>query len=188
MRQNLQKHYLKLFNRLHTPAVIRETFFNCQCGATQAAKQCPCGKNPKLANHLLKVLPFVFGRAIYLVIRDQVKFGQQLLEHEDPQCVQLYQFVLFELVGLRVDSIYIRKALHMYRRVDPDAGKFRDGRDFQKEGRVQELHSLLNAFDQNSQQHMEAVKKVEDILSFEGKKKLSGNLQSALKGFVDKSN
>lgn len=54
-----------------------------------------------------EILPFVVGRAITMAFESQVRFGQELLTVHDPECAQVYQVVFMEIVGFKVDEIYV---------------------------------------------------------------------------------
>lgn len=81
MREKLRQHYLLLFKQLH---------------------------KINICDLLVKSLPFLFARAIRNLVTDFLRFGEQFMKLFDEDYVQLHQFVLFELVGFRVDSIYIK--------------------------------------------------------------------------------
>lgn len=60
---------------------------------------------------VLRSLPFVFARAIRDLFEGYIRFGYELIRTYDPELVQLHQFVFIELIGFRVDSIYILNQL-----------------------------------------------------------------------------
>lgn len=56
-------------------------------------------------------LPFVVGKAIELAFERQIRFGGESIRFKDPQCAQVYQVVFMELVGFKVDKVYITRYL-----------------------------------------------------------------------------
>ena len=66
-----------------------------------------------------EVLPFVLGKAIIVGFENQIRFGREILSFNDPQMAQVFQFIYIELVGFKVDQIYILNWLKKYMIKDP---------------------------------------------------------------------
>ena len=65
------------------------------------------------ADLIFQLIPFLFGYSIKQLICKCIRYGSDLLAIGDPQSVQLYQFVFYELMGFHADSIYITKQLNV---------------------------------------------------------------------------
>ena len=72
------------------------------------------------ADLVIKFLPFLFGAGIQKLMDSFIRFGQQLIRQHDQFLFKLYQFVFQELVGFKVDSIYIENYLNRnHRKKEP---------------------------------------------------------------------
>ena len=90
------------------------------------------------ADLVIKFLPFLFGAGIQKLMDSYIRFGQQLIRQHDQFLSKLYQFVFLELVGFKVDSIYIQQYLRRNQR-KKDPFSFRANAD---EGQSSEPETL----------------------------------------------
>ena len=58
-----------------------------------------------------EVLPFVFGAAVALAFEEKIRFGHEVLTYKDPNSAQLYQAIFMEIVGFKVDRVYVARFL-----------------------------------------------------------------------------
>ena len=56
---------------------------------------------------LQEVLPFLIGRAIIVAFEEMIRFGAEILHLNDKLCAQVYQAVFMEIVGFKVDKVFI---------------------------------------------------------------------------------
>lgn len=60
------------------------------------------------------MLPFILGRAIIEVFEESIRFGKEILRLHDKNCAQVYQVVFMEMVGFKVDQVYVVKWLRKH--------------------------------------------------------------------------
>ena len=60
------------------------------------------------------MLPFILGKAIIVGFEDQIRFGREILSFKDPQMAQVFQFIYVELIGFKVDRIFVLNWLKKY--------------------------------------------------------------------------
>ena len=47
------------------------------------------------------------GKAILIAFEKEIRYGHELMAVHDKDCAQVYQVVFMELVGFKVDEIYV---------------------------------------------------------------------------------
>lgn len=68
-------------------------------------------KPPK--DDLLEILPFLLGKAVYLILEKHIKNGKLLMKSGDTE-MDLYSFVNRELNGFAMSHIFLVKNMRKY--------------------------------------------------------------------------
>ena len=66
-----------------------------------------------------EILPFLISKAIILGADDQIRFGKELLNFHDSNHCQVYQAIFMEMVGFKVDQVFIMSWLKKHTIKDP---------------------------------------------------------------------
>lgn len=65
-------------------------------------------RSEHFTRQLQESLPFIIGKAIMISFERQIRFGKEMVSYRDKKCSQVYQVVFMELVGFKVDSVFVQ--------------------------------------------------------------------------------
>lgn len=71
-----------------------------------------------MTKHIQDAIPFVLGKAIHLAFIDLIRFGKKVVGFGDLQGVQPYMMIFMEVVGFKVDQVFITSFLKKHEIAD----------------------------------------------------------------------
>ena len=63
-------------------------------------------------------LPFVIGKALKVAFIELVRFGKRVIGFGDPQGIQPYMMIWAEVVGFKVDEVFVTRFLRKHEIAD----------------------------------------------------------------------
>ena len=72
-----------------------------------------------LTKQVQETIPFLMGRAISVAFENSIRFGAEIMNFGDKDSSQVYQVIFMEVVGFKVDQVFVRKWLKKHIKKDP---------------------------------------------------------------------